>query len=88
MSKLRRIARDKDCQIRLPGICSGDSSTVVLCHFRLSGLSGLGLKPPDWLGAWGCAACHRTVDSTKDPEVQLAFAHAVFRTIYLAGAVK
>lgn len=42
----------------------------------------MGLKSPDWLGAWGCAHCHSIVDSTKDPAVQLDFALAVFRTQY------
>lgn len=41
----------------------------------------MGLKPPNWMLAFGCSACHQAVDSSKDPEVQLAFAQAVFRTI-------
>lgn len=77
---LRRLARNRPCQIRLPGTCNGNSETTVLCHFRLAGISGMGLKPPDLIASWGCSACHSRVDRDKSPEVQLAFAHAVFRT--------
>jgi hypothetical protein len=76
---LRKEAAHRSCQIRLPGCVS---EPTCLCHFRLSGISGMGLKSPDWLGAWGCAHCHAIVDGTKDAAVQLDFAHAVFRTQY------
>ncbi len=78
---LRAYARGQNCQIRLEGICNHNNETVVLAHFRLSGISGLGMKSPDIIGSWACSACHREVDSNKDPAVQLAFAHGVFRTI-------
>lgn len=81
MSKLRQSARGQECQIRIAGVCCGDSSTVVLCHFRMVGMSGLGIKSPDWLGAFGCFKCHQFVDSHGDPGTQLDFAHGVFRTI-------
>jgi hypothetical protein len=68
--------------VRLPGICNGNPETTVLAHFRLIGTSGLGLKAPDTQGAWCCASCHAYVDSHKDDETQLAFAHGVFRTQY------
>ena len=83
MSALTRLARGQECQIRLPGICNGYPATVVACHFRLSGLSGIGKKPPDIFCAWGCSACHAYVDSHKDAETQLAFAHGCFRTMAL-----
>lgn len=82
----RNLARGKPCQIRLVGICNGDNSTTVLCHFRLMGLSGMGMKSPDWLGAWGCSACHAYVDTHKDAETQIAFAYGVFRTQALVSA--
>ena len=80
MTNLRKLAEGQSCQVRLPG-CNHDPRTVVLAHFRLMGISGIGYKPPDWLGAWACAMCHAQVDSHKDPETQLAFAHGVFRTL-------
>lgn len=76
---LRREAIDRECQIRLPGC---QTAPCCLCHFRLIGISGMGMKSPDWLGAWGCDHCHKIVDSNKDPEIQLDFAKAVFRTLY------
>lgn len=77
---LRAEARDRDCQVRLAGICNHNRETVVLAHFRLSGISGMGMKSPDFIGAWACSACHTVIDNDKHPEVQLAFAHGVFRT--------
>lgn len=78
--KLRALAQGRDCEARLPAICNGNQETVVLAHFRLSGLSGLGFKAPDLIGAWLCSACHAYVDSHKDCQTQLDFAKAVFRT--------
>jgi hypothetical protein len=40
----------------------------------------MGMKSPDHIGAWGCHHCHTIVDGTKDVEIQLDFAKAVFRT--------
>ena len=82
---LRKLARGKPCQIRLPG-CNHDRSTVVLCHYRLAGYSGTGMKPPDIMGAWGCSECHGRVDGVIKTEhsrdiVRLAHAEGVLRTI-------
>jgi hypothetical protein len=88
---LRKIARGKDCQIRLPNICNHDPQTTVGAHFRLSGLSGMGTKPDDIFIAWACSACHAWVDGHKSNEVQIAFAHGVFRTqaaLLKMGAIK
>ena len=76
---LRKAARGRQCQVRLP-VCNGDPETVVLAHFRLAGISGMGLKPPDAIASFRCAACHSYVDTHKDDATQLAFAHGVFRT--------
>jgi hypothetical protein len=69
----------------VPNVCNGNPATTVLCHFRLLGISGMGLKSPDVLGAFGCSDCHDAVDGrsqtehTRD-ELQLMHAHGVFRT--------
>jgi len=83
----RQAAKGQECQIRVPGYCERTTDTVVLCHYRLAGLSGAGLKPPDWLGAYGCATCHAIVDGRhkiKPPydrdTLRLWHAEAVFRT--------
>lgn len=80
LTHLRAAARGRECMVRLPSVCNHNPETVVLAHFRLSGISGMGLKPPDEIAAWACSACHARVDSDKSPEIQLAFAHGVFRT--------
>jgi len=60
---LRRLAKHKPCMIRVPNVCNGNPETTVLCHLRMAGISGMGLKANDWLGAWGCSDCHRWVDT-------------------------
>ena len=60
-TKLTKAARGRDCQVRLPG-CPGDTETVVLAHYRLSGICGTGMKPPDLIGAWACEYCHSLSD--------------------------
>lgn len=60
---LRNYARGMPCMIRMPGVCNGNPETTVLCHLRMSGISGMGLKANDLLGAWGCSACHTYCDT-------------------------
>lgn len=76
-TKITREAIGRDCQVRLSGC---NTSPCCLAHFRLSGVSGMGLKPHDILGAWACDFCHSQVDTRKGEEIQLAFAHGVIRT--------
>lgn len=78
MKQKRSHVIERECQIWLEG-CTG--APAGRCHFRLQGVSGMGLKVPDLLVAWGCASCHSIVDSNKSPDVQLQFAKAVFRTL-------
>lgn len=59
MSKIRKSAKGQDCQVRIPGICNFNSETVVLSH--LNG-GGMGMKNPDWQGAYCCSACHDVLD--------------------------
>lgn len=49
--------------IRQPGICNGNPETTVLCHLRMVGLTGMGMKANDLLGAWGCSSCHTYCDT-------------------------
>lgn len=86
MTSLRKEARSRDCQIRISGICNHDSATTVLAHFRMAGISGMGMKSPDVIGSWACSACHQWVDTHKDDETQLDFAHGVFRTQAILAA--
>lgn len=61
MSKLTKLARGRECQVRLP-CCNHNPETTVLAHFRLAGICGIGMKPHDILGAWACSACHDEID--------------------------
>ncbi|CNB66391.1 TPA: DUF1364 domain-containing protein [Yersinia enterocolitica] len=87
MANLRKEAKGRECQIRIPGICNGNSETVVLAHYRLAGTCGTAIKPPDEQGAWGCGACHdecdrrtRLIDSDT---ARLYHAEGVMRTQYI-----
>ena len=59
---LRKEARGRGCTVRIPGVCNFNSETVVLAHIRVAGVSGMGLKSPDLLGAWACSNCHDEID--------------------------
>ncbi len=85
MSKLRKEARGRDCQIRVPGFCNFNPETTVLTHYRMAGTCGTGIKPDDVQAAWGCSACHDAIDSRKKTEytrdeLRLMHAEGVFRT--------
>ncbi len=65
MTKLRREARGRDCQIRSP-VCNGNPDTTVLAH--LNG-AGWGRKNSDLAcGAWACSDCHDLVDGRRQSE--------------------
>lgn len=82
---LRKLAKGKECQVRIVGVCNGNPETTVLAHYRLSGLCGMGMKSPDAIGAWACSDCHDAIDNrAKTPydyeHLRLYHAEGVFRT--------
>ena len=84
---LRKEARGRGCTVRIPGVCNFNSETVVLAHIRVAGVSGMGLKSPDLLGAWACSNCHDEIDGrthtsglSRD-ELRLAHYDGMARTI-------
>ena len=82
MANLREVARGRECQIRIPGVCNGNPETTVLCHLPSR---GMGTKSHDLHGAWGCSDCHDCVDSRQtnnwSPElIKLWFLEGVIRT--------
>ena len=77
---LTKQARGQPCQIRVNGVCNFDPETTVPCHFRIMGVSGMGMKSHSFICAWGCSACHAYVDTHHDDRTQLDFARGVFRT--------
>ena len=83
---LRAEARGRGCMVRLPGVCNHNSETVVLAHVRLIGVSGMGIKADDLLGAWCCSRCHDVIDRRARTdmdlkEVRLAHLEGMVRTI-------
>lgn len=70
-------------------VCSYNPEETVLAHVRMVGISGMGLKAPDFLGAWSCARCHQLADTGRCGDVQLTrddrdllLLRAVIRTQY------
>lgn len=62
MLDLRKFAKGKPCQVRIPGVCNFDAETTVLAHIRRGGVGGLGKKPPDLCGVHACSSCHDVID--------------------------
>lgn len=80
--KYTRSAKNKECQIRIPGYCNFNIKTTVLCH--LNG-AGTGLKNLNIHAAYGCNNCHDVVDGRVNTEFDketklLWFLEAVIRT--------
>jgi len=70
--------------VRSP-VCNFNPETTVLAHYRLVGISGIGMKSPDLVGAWACSACHDLVDGRTRTELdkndlRLMHLHGVVRT--------
>ena len=90
---LRKQARGRGCMVRLPEICNHNSETVILAHYRMAGLSGVGMKPDDALGAWSCSSCHDAIDRRSHMElerdyVRLAHLEGVMRTLAVLRSEK
>ena len=83
---LRKQAKDRDCMVRLQGICNHNPETTVLAHIRMPGISGMGMKADDLLGAWACSSCHDAIDRRSHTDldrdyVRLAHLEGMARTI-------
>ncbi len=76
---LRKYAKGKPCMVRT-GQCNNDPETTVLAHVRLSGISGMGMKAPDILGAWCCSTCHQFCDTNIGIDYDVMFYEGVLRT--------
>ena len=59
---LRKLAKGKDCQVRIIGVCNFDPETTVLAHIRRGGVGGMGKKPSDLCAVWACSSCHDYID--------------------------
>lgn len=72
--------------VRLVGICNHNPETTVLAHIRMPGISGMGMKADDLLGAWACSSCHDAIDRRSHTDldrdyVRLAHLEGMARTI-------
>jgi len=80
--KYTRSARDKECQVRISGVCNFNPETTVLAHL---GGAGMGTKHANIFGAYCCSSCHDAIDGRKNTEysiddLKLAHLFGVFRT--------
>ncbi len=93
MSKLTEQARGRDCQVRYPGECLRTTDTTVCGHVRMPGITGMGLKAPDWLASHICHRCHDIadgrvhVDGWSRDYVLRTFYEGVFRTQMLLAKI-
>ena len=82
LSKIRKSARDQDCMVRIPNICSFDPDKTVLGHKNGAGLA---LKDSDVIAAYICGDCHSVVDGHirsdfTHEEILIMFYEGIFRT--------
>ena len=59
MSKIRKSAKGKECQVRFEGVCNHNPETTVFAHINGG---GMGKKKLDIHGAYACSDCHRVID--------------------------
>jgi hypothetical protein len=81
---LRKEARGRPCMVRIPEVCNCNSETVVLAHIRMVGISGMGIKADDLLGAWACSGCHDAIDRRAD----MGLSRDYVRIAHLEGMVR
>lgn len=86
MSAIRKSAKGEQCLVRLPDVCNRNTETTVLGHYRLSGFCGTGIKPPDYMAAYICSACHDVCDGRRSVHwlsrdmIRVAFLEGCLRT--------
>lgn len=59
--KIREAARDEECTLNIAGVCSYNSSTVVLTHLPDES-HGMSRKADDISACFGCSDCHKVID--------------------------
>jgi len=84
MTKLRKEAKGRGCMVRIPKVCNHNSETTVLAHYRLAGVSGIGMKSPDILGAWACSSCHDAIDRRAHTDLDRDYV----RLLHLEGMAR
>lgn len=84
MTDLRKLAQGRPCQVRIPGCCNGNTETTVLAHFRMSGISGMGIRSHDIFGSYACFACHDAIDGRS----KSTFTRDELRLMHLEGVIR
>jgi len=79
-TKITKSARGQECQVRIPGVCNFNPETTVLAH--LNG-AGMGMKSPDYQGAYCCSACHDAIDGRSGP-----VSYDKMRLYHLEGVIR
>lgn len=85
MTNLRKEARGRECQIRIPSVYNGDPATTVLAH--LNG-GGMGMKRPDTSAAWACSECHDAVDGRRNIEREFGYTSDDVDGMFLEGVIR
>lgn len=66
MTPARKAAKGQPCTLRFPGCYPGpENEQVQLCHLRMFGGGGTGLKPHDSEAVFGCTHCHDVLDGRR-----------------------
>ncbi len=65
MSKIRKAAKGKECQVRIPGVCNFNNETTVSAHLSGGGVAG---KVADMHSAFTCSDCHDAVDGRSNTQ--------------------
>ena len=65
MTNLRKEAKGRECQVRIPHYCNRNPETSVLAHIRMAGITGMGMKSDDLFGAIACSDCHAIIDGQR-----------------------
>lgn len=81
---LRKKAKGRQCEVRVPGYCLPTNETVIGAHVRMIGVSGYGLKAPDIFIAHCCQACHDVCDRRTPSE----YSYEECRLMLLEGMMR
>jgi hypothetical protein len=65
--RIKKSAKGQQCRADWCE-CGGSTDTTVFCHVRKFGIAGTGIKPPDFIGFYGCAKAHQMFDQSKDAQ--------------------
>lgn len=69
-SKFTKSARGEECTLRIYPYCNENPDTTVFAHAP-SDDKGMGIKSPDWWGAYSCSDCHDVVDGRRRTEFSI-----------------